>query len=78
MRNHDDDAAKLPPTKTPIPPERAGVSDPAEEGAAEPSTPAGRRYAGDKKAHGETNVDNEALVEDINLDELPDSEGPDA
>lgn len=69
------------PTKrftTPNSPGPAVRADEGEPSAAPPSTPAGRRYAGDHRNHGESNVDNEALVEDINLDELPDSEGPDA
>lgn len=81
MRNADAQTAPSLPLKLVIPPKRAGLDDrvdDAQDTAVAPSTPAGRRYAGDHKAHGETNVDNEALVEDINLDELPDSEGPDA
>ena len=41
-------------------------------------TNAGRQYVGDHKNHGEPEIDDTGGIEDINLDELPDSEGPDA
>lgn len=41
-------------------------------------TAAGRAYAGDHKNHGEEDLDEDDVIEELDLDELPSFEGPDA
>jgi hypothetical protein len=54
-----------------------GESD-ADRATERMATRAGSAYAGDHKNHGEEEIDDDDVIEELDLDEMPSFEGPDA